>query len=54
MTFRVFRSSVRPVLLIVLVSLPATIVVAQRPSSSPAPVMGWSAARYCGPAHAVG
>ena len=49
MTFRVFRSSVRPVLLIVLVSLPATIVVAQRPSSSPAPVMGLSAARYVVP-----
>jgi len=46
MLVRVLRSDVRPVLLLLLVSLPATIVVAQRSSSSPAPVKRPSAARF--------
>jgi len=49
MTLCFGRPSARPVLLFVLASLPATIAVAQRPSSSAAPVNESSAARYVVP-----
>ena len=49
MTIRSCRSIARPVLLFVLVSLPATIAVAQRPSSSAVPVKESPGARHVVP-----
>jgi len=49
MTLRLLRSSARPVLLFVLVSLPAPVAVAQRPTPNAAPVKESSAARYVVP-----